>query len=241
MQFRFCYCCESKKESFIIAGVFHNVAFEEARFSYEGLFHCGQCLQTSTLHTSKNSPVKCMRIECTLNSYLDQFAFSPLLLPLILTWLCLCVWRKAPSARKEVGLRPVGGFAAKRYCTLLPFACWCTVMERSNWPWKCTRPHSHLILLLRFCFFHCWKLQRSGLVNQVSWTIKNIPKGSKCANVDIISSADVYVFASLTSLWLHCAALWYVSTSNALEVRLQLKKHIFGSVFHVPLFPTCSM
>ena len=52
------------------------------------------------------------------------------------------------------------------------------------------------------------------VVNQVSWTIKDIPKGLKVPNVPVhtssplqmcaCSTTNVYIFAAVKSLWLHC-------------------------------------
>lgn len=100
-QFRFCYCYESKKDAFIINRVFHNVIFEEACCSYEGSLHCGQCLQPSTLHTSKFFLVKLTRVEYTLNSYSDQCIFWPISFQC--TCDCVYVQGKSTFSQKRSG------------------------------------------------------------------------------------------------------------------------------------------
>lgn len=130
-----------------------------------------------------------MRIECTLNSYSDQFTFS-LSLPLILVWLCLCVWKEHLQPKRS-RFASCGKFPAKRHCILFPYASWFTVMERSNWPWKYTRPYPHPILSLHFC----WKLQRLSCYGK-SCVMDNQkhpwrPKSFKCVHAHITSSAAV--------------------------------------------------
>lgn len=166
----------------------------------------------------KNSSVKCRRIECTLNSYLDQFTFS--LLSLQYSHDCVYVCGKSTFSQKEVDVCLMGGLLQNTTVYLSLMACWFTVMEGSNWPWKCTRPYPQLILSLHFLL----KAAEIKLVNQVSWTIKNIPKVIKIPHVPMHSSSrlqmcacDVDIVAALTSLWLHCESLSWI-----VKVRLTL-------------------
>lgn len=171
-----------------MTGVFHNVIFEETQSSHEGPFHCGQCLQPSTLHTSK------MAQEMYENRVHFKFLFGPIYLftpfPPILSWLCLCVWKKHLQLKSRCASH--GSVAAEHHCILSSYGCWFTAIEGSNWPWKSTRPHQQLILSLHFLL----KDAEIKLVNNVSWTFKNIPK--VVPHVSIISSAEVFM------LYGHC-------------------------------------
>lgn len=77
-------CCDSKKQSFIKAGVFHNVICEDTQYSYESLFHCSHRLQ------------KCQQKQ--LNEMYEnrvhlQFLFGPICLffcfPVLIVFKCV--------------------------------------------------------------------------------------------------------------------------------------------------------
>lgn len=76
-------CCDSKKQSFIKAGVFHNVICEDTQYSMKACFTAATVFKNA----NKNGSMKCMRIQCTCNFCLAQYASSSV----FQYWLCLSV------------------------------------------------------------------------------------------------------------------------------------------------------
>lgn len=139
-----------------------------------------------------------------------KFLFGPIYLftpfPPILSWLCLCVWKKHLQPKSRCASH--GSVAGEHHCILSPYGCWFTVMEGSNWPWKSSRPHQQLRLSPQFPL----KDAEIKLVNQVSYTFKNVPEVVRVPRVPISAqcSCDMDVVACLLHTLAHtrCTRHW---------------------------------
>lgn len=117
----------------------------------------------------KNSWAKWMRVECTLNSYSDQFTFS--LISFQYTRDCVYVQEKKHlQPKKEVDVFPRRTVAEHRF---IPFPCasWFTVMEGENGPGSIPTAHIVTPFLL--------KAAEIILAMEASRIIKSLPDFSK--------------------------------------------------------------
>ncbi len=140
------------------------------------------------------------------------------------TLMIMLVEKKTPSAKKKY-LCLAGGLLQNN-TVYFSLACWFTVIESSNWPWKCKTICTSYI----FTAF-LLKAVEIKMINQVLWTIKRISKGLKVSNVPIYTSsscghAQPLMWTYMLSHWcplmcLHCELLKQ-STSRILPVRIQL-------------------
>lgn len=158
-----------------------------------------------------------------------KFLFGPIYLftpfPPILSWLCLCVWKKHLQPKSRCASH--GSVAGEHHCILSSYGCWFTVMEGSNWPWKSSRPHQQLRLSLHFLL----KDAEIKLVNQVSYTFKNIPKVVRVPRVPISAQcSSVHVIWTLLLVCpcgvLGCWAELLESNWNSINLHFHFSQYV---------------